>query len=137
MERKICGSYSSCRSTPKMKTTLVQVDIAKKEDFVKAEVINKNEAAQAVASTPAVISTPKTEESVNVKKEEPVKTLMGDQKAVHVPLTLEAQAEAYLLMFSHMNLLSPAIGDPISVPIQDMLIRLFVLTNGNHRYLCK
>ncbi|THU43089.1 hypothetical protein C4D60_Mb00t17200 [Musa balbisiana] len=38
----------------------------------------------------------------------------GDQMAVHVPLSLEAQAEARLLMFSHMNLLSPAIGDPIS-----------------------
>ncbi|CAN4114233.1 unnamed protein product [Withania somnifera] len=38
----------------------------------------------------------------------------GDQMAVHVPLSLEAQVEARLLMFSHMNLLSPAIGDPIS-----------------------
>ena len=38
----------------------------------------------------------------------------GDQMAVHVPLSLEAQAEARLLMFSHMNLLSPALGDPIS-----------------------
>ncbi|KAH7650674.1 DNA-directed RNA polymerase protein, partial [Dioscorea alata] len=52
----------------------------------------------------------------------------GDQMAVHVPLSLEAQAEARLLMFSHMNLLSPAIGDPISVPTQDMLIGLYVLT---------
>jgi DNA-directed RNA polymerase beta' subunit len=41
---------------------------------------------------------------------------------------LEAQAEARLLMFSHMNLLSPAIGDPICVPTQDMLIGLYVLT---------
>ncbi|KAH0850654.1 hypothetical protein HID58_095357, partial [Brassica napus] len=41
----------------------------------------------------------------------------GDQMAVHVPLSLEAQAEARLLMFSHMNLLSPAIGDPISLVI--------------------
>nr|YP_010576419.1 RNA polymerase beta' subunit [Antidesma bunius]UZN43960.1 RNA polymerase beta' subunit [Antidesma bunius] len=57
----------------------------------------------------------------------------GDQMAVHVPLSLEAQAEARLLMFSHMNLLSPAIGDPISVPTQDMLIGLYVLTSGNHR----
>ncbi|GJS07736.1 RNA polymerase C [Tanacetum coccineum] len=40
----------------------------------------------------------------------------GDQMAVHVPLSLEAQAEARLLMFSHMNLLSPTIGDPISAP---------------------
>nr|YP_009715869.1 RNA polymerase beta' subunit [Swertia leducii]QGL08978.1 RNA polymerase beta' subunit [Swertia leducii] len=60
----------------------------------------------------------------------------GDQMAVHVPLSLEAQAEARLLMFSHMNLLSPAIGDPISVPTQDMLMGLYVLTSGNHRGIC-
>nr|YP_009751305.1 RNA polymerase beta' subunit [Pedicularis muscicola]QIJ99884.1 RNA polymerase beta' subunit [Pedicularis muscicola] len=60
----------------------------------------------------------------------------GDQMAVHVPLSLEAQAEARLLMFSHMNLLSAAIGDPISVPTQDMLIGLYVLTGGNRRGIC-
>jgi DNA-directed RNA polymerase subunit beta' len=56
--------------------------------------------------------------------------------AVHVPLSLEAQAEARLLMFSHIHLLSPAIGDPISIPTQDMLIGLYVLTMGNHRGIC-
>nr|YP_010448850.1 RNA polymerase beta' subunit [Atalantia racemosa]UTS57373.1 RNA polymerase beta' subunit [Atalantia racemosa] len=60
----------------------------------------------------------------------------GDQMAVHVPLSLEAQAEARLLMFSHMNLLSPTIGDPICVPTQDMLIGLYVLTSGNRRGIC-
>jgi len=60
----------------------------------------------------------------------------GDQMAVHVPLSLEAQAEARLLMFSHTNLLSPAIGDPICVPTQDMLIGLYVLTSGNRRGIC-
>nr|YP_009862864.1 RNA polymerase beta' subunit [Spathodea campanulata]QKD76239.1 RNA polymerase beta' subunit [Spathodea campanulata] len=60
----------------------------------------------------------------------------GDQMAVHVPLSLEAQAEARLLMFSHMNLLSSAIGDPISVPTQDMLIGLYLLTSGNRRGIC-
>ncbi|KAK8608626.1 hypothetical protein V6N13_024043 [Hibiscus sabdariffa] len=60
----------------------------------------------------------------------------GDQMVVHVPLSLEAQAEARLLMFSHMNLLSPAIGDSISVPTQDMLIGLYVLTSGNRRGIC-
>nr|AWI70400.1 RNA polymerase beta' subunit [Allamanda schottii] len=60
----------------------------------------------------------------------------GDQMAVHVPLSVEAQAEARLLMFSHMNLLSPAIGDPISVPTQDMLMGLYVLTSGNRRGIC-
>nr|WBR76048.1 RNA polymerase beta' subunit [Ceratostigma minus] len=60
----------------------------------------------------------------------------GDQMGVHLPLSLEAQAEARLLMFSHMNLLSPAIGDPICVPTQDMLIGLYVLTSGNRRGIC-
>ncbi|KAF1859153.1 hypothetical protein Lal_00000984 [Lupinus albus] len=57
----------------------------------------------------------------------------GDQMAVHVPLSLEAQAEARFLMFSHTNLLSPAIGDPIFVPTQDILIGLYILTSGNRR----
>ncbi|KAJ3677763.1 hypothetical protein LUZ61_021467 [Rhynchospora tenuis] len=39
-------------------------------------------------------------------------------------------------MFSHINLLSPAIGDPICVPTQDMLIGLYVLTIGNRRGIC-
>nr|YP_010475387.1 RNA polymerase beta' subunit [Corydalis incisa]UVH69674.1 RNA polymerase beta' subunit [Corydalis incisa]WDA92155.1 RNA polymerase beta' subunit [Corydalis incisa] len=60
----------------------------------------------------------------------------GDQMAVHVPLSIEAQAEARLLMFSNMNLLSPAIGDPISIPTQDMLMGLYVLTIGNRRGIC-
>ncbi|KAL3537897.1 hypothetical protein ACH5RR_001263 [Cinchona calisaya] len=50
--------------------------------------------------------------------------------AVHVPLSFVAQAEAHLLMLSHMNLLAPAIGDPISVL---MLMGLYVLTSGNRR----
>jgi DNA-directed RNA polymerase beta' subunit len=57
--------------------------------------------------------------------------------AVHLPLSLEAQAESRLLMFSHMNLLSPAIGDPICVPTQDMLIGLYVLTIGNRLGICE
>nr|YP_010489175.1 RNA polymerase beta' subunit [Incarvillea lutea]UWK23405.1 RNA polymerase beta' subunit [Incarvillea lutea] len=60
----------------------------------------------------------------------------GDQMAVHLPFSLEAQAEARFLMFSHMNLLSSAIGDPICVPTQDMLIGLYVLTSGNRRGIC-
>ncbi|KAF3654006.1 DNA-directed RNA polymerase subunit beta [Capsicum annuum] len=62
----------------------------------------------------------------------------GDQMAVHVPLSLEAQVEARLLMFSHMNLLFRAIGDPIFVPTQDMLIGLYVLMSGNHQeFICE
>nr|BDD17413.1 RNA polymerase beta' subunit [Takakia lepidozioides] len=57
----------------------------------------------------------------------------GDQMAVHIPLSLEAQAEARLLMLSHKNLLSPATGDPVSVPSQDMLLGLYILTIGNNR----
>nr|YP_009299099.1 RNA polymerase beta [Pelargonium exhibens]AJB99013.1 RNA polymerase beta [Pelargonium exhibens] len=60
----------------------------------------------------------------------------GDQMAVHVPLSLEAQAEARVLMFSTMNLLAPAIGDPVCVPTQDMLIGLYMLTRGNRRGIC-
>ncbi|XP_061355163.1 DNA-directed RNA polymerase subunit beta'-like [Gastrolobium bilobum] len=59
----------------------------------------------------------------------------GDQMAVHVPLSFAAQVEARLLMF-FPNLLSPAIGDPISVPTQDMLIGLYVLTSGNRQGIC-
>jgi DNA-directed RNA polymerase subunit beta' len=46
---------------------------------------------------------------------------------------LEAQVEARLLMLSHTNLLSPAMGDPISVPSQDMLLGLYILTIENHQ----
>ncbi|CAN6454000.1 unnamed protein product [Victoria cruziana] len=60
----------------------------------------------------------------------------GDQMAVHVSLSLEAQAEARLLMFSHTNLLSPAFGDPISVSTQDILMWLYVLTLGSRRGIC-
>nr|YP_009547199.1 RNA polymerase beta' subunit [Pentagramma triangularis]AYW14855.1 RNA polymerase beta' subunit [Pentagramma triangularis] len=59
--------------------------------------------------------------------------LDGDQMAVHVPLSLEAQIEARLLMFSHINLLSPATGDPVSVPSQDMLLGLYALTIENRQ----
>nr|WVH13667.1 RNA polymerase beta' subunit [Tectaria coadunata] len=57
--------------------------------------------------------------------------LDGDQMAVHVPLSIEAQIEARLPMFSHVNLLSPATGDSVSVPSQDMLLGLYVLTIEN------
>lgn len=59
--------------------------------------------------------------------------LDGDQMAVHVPLSLEAQIEARLSMFSHINLLSPATGDSVSVPSQDMLLGLYVLTIENRQ----
>jgi DNA-directed RNA polymerase subunit beta' len=52
----------------------------------------------------------------------------GDQMAVHLPLSAEAQAEARILMLSAHNILSPAHGRPISVPTQDMIIGAYYLT---------
>src|SRR5687767_1000154 len=52
----------------------------------------------------------------------------GDQMAVHVPLSAEAQAEARILMLSTNNILSPAHGRPIAVPTQDMILGIYYLT---------
>lgn len=52
----------------------------------------------------------------------------GDQMAVHVPLTIEAQLEARTLMMSTNNILSPANGEPIIVPSQDVVLGLYYLT---------
>ena len=52
----------------------------------------------------------------------------GDQMAVHVPLSLEAQLEARVLMMSTNNILSPASGKPIIVPSQDMILGLYYLS---------
>ena len=52
----------------------------------------------------------------------------GDQMAVHVPLTIEAQLEARALMMSTNNILSPASGDPIIVPSQDVVLGLYFMT---------
>ncbi len=52
----------------------------------------------------------------------------GDQMAVHVPLSIEAQIEARTLMMSTNNILSPANGDPIIIPTQDIVLGLYYLT---------
>ena len=52
----------------------------------------------------------------------------GDQMAVHVPLTLEAQLEARTLMMSTNNILAPANGAPIIVPSQDVVLGLYYMT---------
>ncbi|SHI28714.1 DNA-directed RNA polymerase subunit beta' [Ferrimonas marina] len=52
----------------------------------------------------------------------------GDQMAVHVPLTLEAQLEARALMMSTNNILSPASGDPVITPSQDVVLGLYYMT---------
>src|SRR5437588_279479 len=54
----------------------------------------------------------------------------GDQMAVHIPLSPEAQIEASVLMLASHNILSPASGHPITVPTQDMVLGLYYLTKG-------
>jgi len=54
----------------------------------------------------------------------------GDQMAVHVPLSIEAQVEARVLMMSTNNILSPAHGKPIIVPTQDIVLGLYYLTRN-------
>ena len=53
----------------------------------------------------------------------------GDQMAVHVPLSAEAQAEARILMLSSNNILKPSDGKPVTLPSQDMIIGLYHLTH--------
>ncbi|MBM9433802.1 DNA-directed RNA polymerase subunit beta' [Flaviflexus equikiangi] len=55
----------------------------------------------------------------------------GDQMAVHLPLSAEAQAEARILMLSANNILKPSDGRPVTMPSQDMIIGLFHLTSEN------
>ena len=55
----------------------------------------------------------------------------GDQMAVHIPLSLEAQAECYMLMLAPYNFLSPANGEPIIMPSQDMVLGCYYLTLSN------
>ena len=57
----------------------------------------------------------------------------GDQMAVHLPLSAEAQAEARVLMLSSNNILSPAHGAPLATPTQDMVLGTYYLTYGTTR----
>ena len=59
----------------------------------------------------------------------------GDQMAVHVPLSLEAQSECYMLMLAPYNFLSPANGEPIITPSQDMVLGCYYLTADNIKRL--
>ncbi len=62
----------------------------------------------------------------------------GDQMAVHVPITIEARAEAWKLMLSKNNLLSTATGDPLAIPSQDMVLGCYYLTTlSNHGKILK
>lgn len=55
----------------------------------------------------------------------------GDQMAIHIPLSLEAQSECYMLMLAPYNFLSPANGEPIIMPSQDMVLGCYYLTVNN------
>nr|UZA61483.1 RNA polymerase beta' subunit [Hyalogonium fusiforme] len=57
----------------------------------------------------------------------------GDQMAVHVPITVEARAEAWKLMLSNNNILSPATGDPLAIPSQDMVLGCYYLTTNENK----
>jgi DNA-directed RNA polymerase subunit beta' len=59
----------------------------------------------------------------------------GDQMAVHIPLSAEAQAECYMLMLAPYNFLSPANGEPIIMPSQDMVLGCYYLTVNNIKNL--
>ncbi|MRR36135.1 DNA-directed RNA polymerase subunit beta', partial [bacterium] len=56
----------------------------------------------------------------------------GDQMAVHLPLSIESQVEARVLMMSTNNILSPAHGKPIIVPSQDMVLGIYYMTRERH-----
>ncbi|MDG4475940.1 DNA-directed RNA polymerase subunit beta' [Thiovibrio frasassiensis] len=56
----------------------------------------------------------------------------GDQMAVHVPLTVEAQVEARVLMMSTNNILSPAHGEPVIIPSQDIVLGLYYMSRDRH-----
>ncbi len=57
----------------------------------------------------------------------------GDQMAIHLPLSVSAQAEAQLLMLSSHNILSPAHGGPLDTPVQDMVLGVYYLTLMNDK----
>jgi len=57
----------------------------------------------------------------------------GDQMAVHVPITIESRAEAWKLMLSRNNMLSPSTGDPLSIPSQDMVLGCYYLTTNSNK----
>ena len=57
----------------------------------------------------------------------------GDQMAVHIPLSLEAQLEARVLMMSTNNILSPSNGKPIIVPSQDIVLGIYYLSQASKK----
>jgi DNA-directed RNA polymerase subunit beta' len=59
----------------------------------------------------------------------------GDQMAIHIPLSIDAQAESYLLMLGPNNFMSPATGEPILLPSQDMVLGSHYLTSQSRSQL--
>jgi len=59
----------------------------------------------------------------------------GDQMAVHVPLSVEAQAECRFMLLSTNNLLKPSDGGPVTVPAQDMVLGMYYLTMQRQDHL--
>ena len=59
----------------------------------------------------------------------------GDQMAIHLPLSIEAQSEAYFLMLAPNNFISPATGDPIVAPSQDIVLGCHYLTINNNHFI--
>jgi len=59
----------------------------------------------------------------------------GDQMAVHVPLSIEAQVESYTLMLATNNIFSPSSGKPVTTPTQDMALGCYYMTSESQRYL--
>jgi len=61
----------------------------------------------------------------------------GDQMAVHVPLSIEAQVESYTLMLATNNIFSPSSGKPVTTPTQDMALGCYYMTSDSQEYLMK
>jgi len=57
----------------------------------------------------------------------------GDQMAVHVPLSIDAQLEAKVLMLAPYNILSPANGKPLAIPTQDMVLGIYYLSRRHQK----
>ena len=83
---------------------------------------------EVIREHPVLLNRAPTLHRLGIQAFEPVLVFDGDQMAVHVPLSVEAQLEARVLMMSTNNILSPASGKPIIVPTQDMVLGIYYLT---------
>jgi DNA-directed RNA polymerase subunit beta' len=90
---------------------------------------------EVIKDHPIMLNRAPTLHRLGIQAFEPVlvegKAINGDQMAVHIPLSPEAQIEASVLMLSSHNILSPASGHPITVPTQDMVLGLYYMTKAH------